>query len=73
MKKLAIGNGKVYCEMSLAEFNGLARGIVTKDGEEMSLAWIKAMATLVDGKKDELIAIAAKSSDLATAIKSVVK
>ena len=57
MKKLAYGNGLVYVGLTGAEFRGLAGRSYNDvpDGEDISLAPIKAKIDLVDSKEAELL------------------
>ena len=67
MKKLAYGDGEVYCSLSTAEFAGLAGDTHhnISDGTNVSLAAIKQKVDLVDAKTAEL-------ADLKTACEGMI-
>lgn len=75
MKKLANGGGFVYVQMSPSEFLTISKVQQTnvKDGDDVSVAWIKKLTDIVDLNKVNLQAIAQKSTDVATAINEVLK
>ena len=66
MRKLALGDGKVYVTLSLAEFTGLANKTPAEvaDGTDISLVSIGQKLDLVDAKEAELAELKTLASNI---------